>query len=409
MHHIERPLLTALLGAMLLVPGASHAAAFVQCPGDFDGDAIIDDGSDPDLVACKSITGGDGFIRMADGKELYIFSFSDVTGVPQEDILDVGVFRANFPAPTLRMKEGQEFYLTLTNVGTFIRPDLFDPHTVHYHGFPNASDIFDGVPESTVSINQGASITYYYNNVQPGTYLWHCHVEATEHMQMGMLGNLYVEPLQNQTGCSAPGCDIAGLEGGPGPLGYVYNDGDASTAYDVEIALQLSGMDGGFHDASVNTQPLPFAAMTDEYPMINGRGYPDTVVDGPLLPKPPDSSDPISPQRLTSTVSVTQGQRLLLRLSNVGVVRHFTVTALGLPMRVVGRGARLLRGRGQTVGENVFVATNAVSLGGGESADVLIDTSQVAPGTYFLFTTNLNYLSNHEEDIGGMMTEIVVE
>jgi hypothetical protein len=29
-------------------------------------------------------------------------------------------------------------------------------------------------------------------------------------------------------------------------------------------------------------------------------------------------------------------------------------------------------------------------------------------GTYLLYTTNLNYLSNDGEDFGGMMTEIVV-
>jgi hypothetical protein len=51
-----------------------------------------------------------------------------------------------------------------------------------------------------------------------------------------------------------------------------------------------------------------------------------------------------------------------------------------------------------------------VTLGGGESADVLIEIpAAAASGTkYFLYTTNLNYLSNREDDLGGMMTEIVV-
>ena len=30
------------------------------------------------------------------------------------------------------------------------------------------------------------------------------------------------------------------------------------------------------------------------------------------------------------------------------------------------------------------------------------------PGTYFLYTTNLNFLSNGPEDFGGMMTEITI-
>ena len=35
-------------------------------------------------------------------------------------------------------------------------------------------------------------------------------------------------------------------------------------------------------------------------------------------------------------------------------------------------------------------------------------TCAMPGGTYFLYTTNLNFLSNNQEDQGGMMTEIVV-
>ena len=50
-----------------------------------------------------------------------------------------------------------------------------------------------------------------------------------------------------------------------------------------------------------------------------------------------------------------------------------------------------------------------MTLGGGETAEVLVDTSGVPAGTYFLYTTNLNYLSNGDQDYGGLMTEIVVK
>jgi FtsP/CotA-like multicopper oxidase with cupredoxin domain len=104
-------------------------------------------------------------------------------------------------------------------------------------------------------------------------------------------------------------------------------------------------------------------------------------------------------------VTATKGERILLRLSNLSVTNYYTITAQGLPMQVVGAGARQLRGPD---GKNLYYETTSVTLGGGESAEVLIDTSQVAPGTYFLYTTNLNYLSNFEQDNGGMMTEIVI-
>ncbi len=59
-------------------------------------------------------------------------------------------------------------------------------------------------------------------------------------------------------------------------------------------------------------------------------------------------------------------------------------------------------------GTNLYYDTNSVTLGGGESVDVILDTAGVAPGTYLLYTTNLNYLSNDGEDFGGMMTEITI-
>jgi len=30
---------------------------------------------------------------------------------------------------------------------------------------------------------------------------------------------------------------------------------------------------------------------------------------------------------------------------------------------------------------------------------VIVDTAGVSPGTYFLYTTNLNYLSNNDQDL----------
>jgi len=56
-----------------------------------------------------------------------------------------GMLKCEFPAPTIVLKEGQKLYLNLTNVGMMMRPDLFDPHSVHWHGFPQAASIFDGV------------------------------------------------------------------------------------------------------------------------------------------------------------------------------------------------------------------------------------------------------------------------
>jgi FtsP/CotA-like multicopper oxidase with cupredoxin domain len=373
---------------------------------DTDGIDTDGDGDPNNDHVYMHVSAGDGFVNMADGRLMYMFSYKDVTGVPDNQIMNVGMLAAEFPAPTIVLKEGQKFYLDLSNVGMAMRPDLFDPHTIHWHGFPQAAPVFDGVPDSSISINMGATLTYFYNVVEPGTYMWHCHVEATEHMQMGMLGNLYVLPKQNNL---PDGTDLNGFTHHTG-YKYCYNDGDGSTYYDVDYPLQLSSFDPDFHDASLNTQPLPFALMNDKYGMINGRGYPDTIDPNILWNTAGDEGhDPSGnqpSQKINSIVTATQGQKILLRLSNLSIIEYFTVTTtLGVPMRVVGRGTRLLRGPD---GKDTSFMTSSVDLGGGDAFDVIIDTTDVAPGTYLLYTTNLNFLSNNEEDFGGIMTEITI-
>ena len=395
--------------AALGVSSWAHAAVFVQCgPGnngvDTDGKILaVQPSSD---VQCMHLSAGDGFISMADGRSMYTFGFADVSHMPANEVM-LDSLDAKFAAPTIELQEGKDFYLTLTNVSMAMRPDLFDPHTVHFHGFPQQPPVFDGMPEGSFGVDMGSSITYFYRLNDPGTYMYHCHQEATEHMQMGMLGNLYVKPKQDNT-------SKTDITNGKTYTKFVYNDGDGSTGYDVAVPLQLSSMDHMFHELHLGVQPLPFKYMKDTYTMINGRGYPDTVNPDPLLP-PAEKVEVIgdsatSSQPINSRVSAKVGERVLLRLSNLSVTNYYTVTALGLPMKVVGSGARHLRGPavGTDAPKDLYYETTSVTLGGGESAEVLVDTTNVAPGTYFLYTTNLNYLSNFEQDNGGMMTEIVI-
>jgi hypothetical protein len=47
-------------------------------------------------------------------------------------------------------------------------------------------------------MNIGGSMTYYYLAPDAGTYFWHCHITPPEHLQMGMVGQIYVRPRQNR-------------------------------------------------------------------------------------------------------------------------------------------------------------------------------------------------------------------
>jgi len=365
-------------------------------------------------------------------------------------IMDVGVMNGNIPAPLIAIDEGDELFLTLTNVGQIMRPDLFEQHTVHFHGYPNASAFYDGVPDASLAINVGGSFTYYYLAPEAGTYMWHCHISPPEHLQMGMVGQLYVRPKQsslaanadlgksllalNQAGfagrtCTDPICaqqtplpsGAAALDGSTGVLAggrkYAYNDGDGSTRYDVEYPIQLMGFDPNFHFVGMTFNPESFADNKDKYFLMNGRSYPDTINPAPLSTQATDGTPHFS-QPLPTIINIPLGGKALLRISDLNVTEYHTLASLGIPMHVVGFNARLLR---DLDGNNTDFWTNSVSLAGGESVDVLLDGSCAqyeADGSclaenrlkagmkFYLYTPQFDHLSNDAENFGGMMTEI---
>jgi len=98
------------------------------------------------------------------------------------------------------------------------------------------------------------------------------------------------------------------------------------------------------------------------------------------------------------------GDYILLRISNVSETDFNTLTLLGLPMKVVAKDARLLRG---PTGKNLYYNTSSVTLGGGESIDVIVDTrTAVAGKTYYIYAARFTQLCNNNEDFGGIMTYI---
>ena len=377
--------------------------------------------------------------------------------VDPRPIIDVGVMNGNIPAPLAAFDEDDEFFLTLSNVGMIMRPDLFEQHTVHFHGYPNASSFYDGVPDASVAINIGASFTYYYLAPDAGTYFWHCHITPPEHLQMGMVGQLYVRPRQDRvpsggnlytylgyqngisepstnpvadlrTACS-PASDILcsatmpaintgatqGLDKLGSPQKYVYNDGDGSTAYDTEYPIQMHGFDPNFHFVGMTFNPEMFVDMKDKYFLLNGRSYPDTVAAGPQATVSTDGQMHYS-QPLPALINIPAGGKAALRLVNLSVSEYHTLQTLGIPMHVVGWNAKLLRDQ---AGNNTEYWTNSITLGGGESLDVILDASDAGCGTqgcagnlypagsvFYLYTPQLDHLSNDAENFGGMMTEV---
>ena len=389
--------------------------------------------------------------------------------VEARPIMDVGVMNASQPAPLMAIDEDDELFITLTNVGMIMRPDLFEQHTIHFHGYGNASSFYDGVPDASFAVNIGGSFSYYYLAPDAGTYFWHCHVAPAEHLQMGMVGQLYVRPRQNKlTSGASLRAALALWEAAPAPTanpnnsaawasyepyrkrcgndilcsapippangairaatgGYAYNDGDGSTYYDVEYPIQMMGFDPNFHFVGMTFNPEDFIGMKDKYFMLNGRSYPDTVggyecgkitpetypgctgksvgtvVPGPMQTQSSDGTMHTS-QPLPTVINIPLNGKALLRLSNLSTTQFHPLASLGVPMTVVGMHARSLR---DMAGNNMMYRTNSITIGGGESADVILDATGLPVGSkFYLYTPNLDELSNDAENFGGMMTEV---
>ena len=75
----------------------------------------------------------------------YVFGFHNVTGLTATQIANQKN-KAQHTAPMFWLKAGQEFRVRLYNVGLAQRPDLFDAHTLHFHGFRDVIPFFDGEP-----------------------------------------------------------------------------------------------------------------------------------------------------------------------------------------------------------------------------------------------------------------------
>jgi FtsP/CotA-like multicopper oxidase with cupredoxin domain len=110
-------------------------------------------------------------------------------------------------------------------------------------------------------------------------------------------------------------------------------------------------------------------------------------------------------QPVSSHIQATAGQIILLRISNLNVTQFNTLGTNGIPMQVIAKDARLLR---DGAGNNMYYMTNSVTLGGGQSVDVLLDTTGQGGKTFFLYSKNLSQLANNAENFGGAMTEIVI-
>ncbi|WP_422447060.1 multicopper oxidase domain-containing protein [Thermoanaerobacterium sp. DL9XJH110] len=316
------------------------------------------------------------------GPEIIVNPEFDTT-VP--DNLEALRGKAVIPSPRIDMDVGDELYITLTNLGFYLTdPPILDVHTLHVHGGHVASQV-DGVPETSFGVpvtppgSPAISITYYFKPEKPGTYFYHCHQEASEHVQMGMYGALIVYPSMLSlisSGISKKsfsgewlyrGSPISHIPPTATNRNFAYND--VNSYYDSDWVLLFSDIDSAWHDAVYAQTDFNPVDYKPNYWLVNGRAFPDTLLPT-KIPKAlePDFGYSI-PDGYDCFVKVSTGNpskhirpdKFLLRMINIGY-QPVPFHVHGWHGMIVGKDANP-----RTAGEMNFTTL----VGSGESYDVI--------------------------------------
>jgi FtsP/CotA-like multicopper oxidase with cupredoxin domain len=357
----------------------------------------------------------------------YIFGFRNVSQLTDAQRANQK-YKAQHNAPFFWVDQynpanPKDFKVQLTNLGLGQRPDLVDSHTLHWHGFRNVIPFYDGEPTGSVSVPVGRLFTYVYRPRDPGTYMYHCHVEDIEHVTMGMTGLVFVRPLQNGTSIEYP------VSSGKFFTKFAYNDGDGSTGYDREYPMFLSEIwaEGHWNDAHI--QESDWSLFKADFSLLNGRVHPDTLLpnspidlahsanvltiqtdaNGDLMTNP--GLERLQYQPHSALVTCNSGERVLLRFANLGF-REAAMTLAGIKMKVVGRDATPMKGRD---GTDTSYETDTLLMGAGESYDVVFAAPAFSGGsgssglgydTYVLY--NRRYTQDDDLSTQGQRTEVRV-
>ena len=95
-------------------------------------------------------------------------------------------YNGSIPGPTLRVRQGAELLVNVVNEG-----DL--EATVHWHGL-RLDNRFDGTSATQRPIPIGGTFAYRLTFPDPGVYWYHPHIREDYGQEMGLYGNIVVEP-----------------------------------------------------------------------------------------------------------------------------------------------------------------------------------------------------------------------
>jgi FtsP/CotA-like multicopper oxidase with cupredoxin domain len=126
-------------------------------------------------------------VELADGDELDLV-ISPVAKRLGDDTVRMLSYNGSVPGPTLKIKEGSEVVVHVENQGDM-------EATVHWHGL-RLENQYDGTHETQRPMAVGEKFTARVSFPDPGLYWYHPHIREDYGQEMGLYGNVLVEPAE---------------------------------------------------------------------------------------------------------------------------------------------------------------------------------------------------------------------
>ena len=124
-------------------------------------------------------------VEIADGSEFDLSIGPVAKQLGSERVRMLG-YGGSIPGPILRVTEGSEIVVNVSNEGDH-------PTTVHWHGL-RLDNEYDGTHETQPLIPVGGTFAARCRFPDPGVYWYHPHVREDYGQEMGLYGNILVEP-----------------------------------------------------------------------------------------------------------------------------------------------------------------------------------------------------------------------
>jgi len=125
------------------------------------------------------------FVELADGDEFEL-RIAPVVKRIGDSTVRMLAYNGSIPGPILRAKEGSGIVVNVVNEGDM-------EGTVHWHGL-RLENRYDGTHETQAPIPVGGSFTARVAFPDPGVYWYHPHIREDYGQEMGLYGNVLVEP-----------------------------------------------------------------------------------------------------------------------------------------------------------------------------------------------------------------------